>query len=126
MLLDLDHFKEVNDTLGHSVGDQLLQAIGKRLMGLLRKNDTVARMGGDEFLLLLPEIKRMEDVATIARKIIGAVRKPCKINGHSLQITASIGVAIYPGDGEDEDTLMNHADNALYAAKREGRDTYQR
>lgn len=126
MLLDLDHFKEVNDTLGHSVGDQLLQYIGKRLTGLLRKNDTVARMGGDEFLLLLPEIKRIEDVATIARKIIGAVRKPCRINSHTLQITVSIGVAIYPGDGEDEDILMSHADNALYAAKREGRDTYQR
>jgi diguanylate cyclase (GGDEF)-like protein/PAS domain S-box-containing protein len=124
MLLDLDHFKDVNDTLGHSVGDQLLQAVGKRLSGLLRKNDTVARMGGDEFLLLLPEIKKLEDPSIIAKRVIGTVRKPYVINGYKLRITASIGVAVYPHDGQDDDSLMNHADNGMYWAKKDGRNTY--
>ncbi len=126
MLLDLDHFKDVNDTLGHNVGDQLLKAVGKRLIGLLRKNDTVARMGGDEFLLLLPEIKKLEDASTIAKRVMGTVRKPYAINGYKLRITASIGVAVYPHDGQDDDSLMTHADNAMYWAKKEGRNTYQR
>ena len=126
MLLDLDHFKDVNDTLGHSVGDQLLQAVGKRLTGLLRKNDTVGRMGGDEFLLLLPEIKKLRDASTIAERVMGTMRKPYVINGYKLRITASIGVAVYPHDGKDDDSLMNHADNAMYWAKKEGRNTYQR
>jgi diguanylate cyclase (GGDEF)-like protein/PAS domain S-box-containing protein len=126
MLLDLDHFKDINDTLGHSVGDQLLKAVGKRLIGLLRKNDTVARMGGDEFLILLPEMKKLEDASTIAQRVMGTVRKPCVINGHKLRMTASIGVAVYPDDGQDDDSLMNHADNAMYWAKNEGRDTYHR
>jgi diguanylate cyclase (GGDEF)-like protein len=125
-LLDLDHFKDINDTLGHSVGDQLLKAVGKRLIGLLRKNDTVARMGGDEFLLLLPEIKKLGDASTIAQRVMGTVRKPYAINGHKLRITASIGVAVYPNDGQDDDSLMNHADNAMYWAKKEGRNTYKR
>jgi len=126
MLFDLDHFKDVNDTLGHSVGDQLLKAVGKRLTGLLRKNDTVARMGGDEFLLLLPEMKKLEDASTIAKRVMGTVRKPYVINGYKLRITASIGVAVYPDDGQDDDSLMNHADNAMYRAKKDGRNTYQR
>ncbi|NIS59663.1 MAG: diguanylate cyclase [Proteobacteria bacterium] len=123
MLLDLDHFKDINDTLGHKVGDKLLKAVGKRLIGLLRKNDTVARMGGDEFLLLLPEVKKLEDASTIAQRVMGTLRKPCVVNGHKLRITASIGVALYPDDGQDDDSLMNHADNAMYWAKKEGRNT---
>lgn len=126
MVLDLDHFKDVNDTVGHSVGDQLLQAVGKRLTGLLRKNDTVARMGGDEFLLLLTEMKKLEDASTIAERVMGTMRKPYVINGYKLRITASIGVAAYPHDGQDDDSLMNHADNAMYWAKKDGRNTYQR
>ena len=124
MMLDLDYFKDINDTLGHGMGDQLLQAVGRRLTGLLRKNDTVARMGGDEFLLLLPEIAGMEAAVKIAQKILKVVRKPFVIDGHKLQITTSIGIATYPRDGKDGDTLMTYADNAMYRAKKEGRDNY--
>ena len=126
MLLDLDHFKEVNDTLGHSVGDQLLQAASKRLTSLLRKGDTVARMGGDEFLLLLPEIAGGEDAAKIAAKILEAFRKPYVFDGHELCITTSIGIALYPDDGEDEDKLIRNADITMYRAKEQGRDNCQR
>ena len=126
MMIDLDYFKDINDTLGHSVGDELLQAVGHRLTGLLRKNDTVARMGGDEFLLLLPEVARVEAAAKIAQKILKAVREPFVVDGNKLQITTSIGIATYPKDGKDGDSLMTHADNAMYRAKKEGRDTYHR
>ncbi|OGP53331.1 MAG: hypothetical protein A2Y65_05420 [Deltaproteobacteria bacterium RBG_13_52_11] len=126
MLLDLDYFKDVNDSLGHSGGDQLLRAIGNRLRGLLRRDDTVARVGGDEFLLLLSEIARIKDATTIVQKIMEAFRKPFIFDDHELPITTSIGVAIYPNDGDDADTLMKHADIAMYRAKDKGRDTYQR
>ena len=126
MLFDLDHFKDVNDTLGHSVGDLLLQVVGDRLTSLLRKGDTVARMGGDEFMLLLPETAQEEDAAKIAQKILEAFRKPFVFDGHELRITTSIGIAMYPEDGEDGDTLMKNADIAMYRAKDKGRDNYQR
>jgi diguanylate cyclase (GGDEF)-like protein/PAS domain S-box-containing protein len=126
MILDLDYFKDVNDTLGHGMGDQLLRAVGNRLTGLLRGNDTVARMGGDEFLLLLPEIARGEDVAYVAGKILKAIREPFLVDGNRLRITTSIGIATYPTDGKEGDTLLTHADNAMYRAKREGRDNYSR
>jgi diguanylate cyclase (GGDEF)-like protein/PAS domain S-box-containing protein len=126
MLLDLDRFKDVNDTLGHSVGDKLLQAVGDRLTSLLRKSDTVARMGGDEFMLMLPGITQGEDAAKIAQKNLEAFRKPFVFNGHELRITTSIGIAMYPDDGEDADTLMRNADTAMYHAKDQGRDNYQR
>ncbi len=126
MLLDLDHFKVINDTLGHSVGDQLLQVVGERLVSLLRKGDTVARMGGDEFMLLLPEIAQVEDAAEVAARILEAFREPSVFDGHELHITSSLGIALYPDDGEDEDTLMKNADIAMYRAKGEGRDNYQR
>ena len=125
MMLDLDHFKDVNDTLGHSVGDRLLRAVGDRLAGLLRQSDTVARMGGDEFLLLLPEISGREDAARVARKALEAFRKPFVFDDHKLNITTSIGIALYPGDGEDGDTLIKNADIAMYRAKDQGRDNYQ-
>ena len=125
MLIDLDRFKEVNDSLGHSMGDRLLQAVGHTLTHLLRKEDTVARMGGDEFLLLLPEIVNVEDADTIAQKILKLFRTPCTIEGHELHITASIGISIYPNDGEDADTLMKRADIAMYRAKDLGRNGYQ-
>jgi len=125
MLLDLDRFKDVNDTLGHSGGDKLLQAVGSRLTSLLRKSDTTARMGGDEYLLLLPEIKGMEDAAEIAQKVLEAIRKLFMFDSHELRVTTSIGVAIYPDDGEDTDTLIKSADIAMYRAKDEGRDNYQ-
>jgi diguanylate cyclase (GGDEF)-like protein/PAS domain S-box-containing protein len=126
MLLDLDHFKDINDTLGHSVGDQLLRIVAARLTSLLRQSDTVARMGGDEFILVLPELARVEDVTRVAQKILEAFREPFVCDGHELHITTSIGIAIYPYDGEDADTLMKNADIAMYRAKDLGRDSTQR
>ena len=126
MLLDLDHFKHVNDTLGHSVGDQLLQAVGDRLISLLRKSDTVARVGDDEFMLILPGIAREYHADKVAHKILEAVRRPFVFHDHELNITASIGIALYADDGEDGDTLMKNADIAMYRAKDQGRDNYQR
>jgi diguanylate cyclase (GGDEF)-like protein len=125
MLLDLDRFKNVNDTLGHSVGDQLLQVVGERLTSLLRKSDTVARMGGDEFMLLFPGMARMEGAARIAQKILEVFRKPFVFEGHELHITTSIGIALCPDDGEDIDTLVKNADIAMYRAKEQGRNNYQ-
>ena len=125
MLLDLDNFKEVNDTLGHSIGDLLLQAVGERLRSLLRESDTVARMGGDEFMLILPEIAGGEDADKVAVKILEAFRKPFVFDGHETRITTSVGIALYPDDGEDGDTLMKNADIAMYRAKDRGRDDYQ-
>jgi diguanylate cyclase (GGDEF)-like protein len=125
MLLDLDHFKDINDTLGHSVGDKLLRVVGERLAGLLRTSDTIARMGGDEFLLLLTEIARLNDVITIAQKILGVLRKPFAIDDHEFMITTSIGITIFPDDGDTADVLMKNADIAMYRAKERGRDNFQ-
>jgi diguanylate cyclase (GGDEF)-like protein/PAS domain S-box-containing protein len=125
MLLDLDRFKEVNDALGHGVGDNLLQAVGDRLTCLLRKMDTIARMGGDEFLLLLPQIDHEKYAAAIAQKIIGAFHRPFIVDAHEIIITTSIGVVIAPDDGEDADKLVKSADIAMYYAKGLGRDNYQ-
>ena len=125
MLLDLDHFKDVNDTLGHSVGDSLLQVVGNRLTNLLRRSDTAARMGGDEFTLLLPEMSQGENVARVAQKILEAFRESFVFDGHEIHISTSIGIALYPDDGEDADTLMKNADIAMYHAKDRGRDNYQ-
>ena len=121
LILDLDHFKQVNDTFGHSVGDGLLRSVGTRLQNLLRKSDTVARMGGDEFLILLQDISRPESAVTIAGKILKEFKKPFVVEPHTLTVTTSIGIAVHPDDGEDGETLMIHADAALYRAKREGR-----
>ena len=126
MSLDLDHFKDINDTLGHAVGDQLLFSVGKRLTGLLRQEDTVSRMGGDEFFLLLPEVNRAQDAATIAQKVLKAFQEPFVLDDQEISITTSIGVAIYPDEGEDVTTLLRNADVALYQAKQEGRNNYQR
>ncbi len=125
MLLDLDHFKKVNDTLGHSVGDKFLRVVGDRLTGLLRSSDTVARMGGDEFMLILPEMSWGEDVGKVAQKILEAFREPFEFESHELHITTSIGIALYPKDGEDADILVKNADIAMYRAKEQGRDNYQ-
>jgi len=126
MSLDLDHFKDINDTLGHAVGDQLLFSVGKRLTRLLRQEDTVSRMGGDEFFLLLPEVNRAQDAATIAQKVLKAFQEPFVLDDQEISITTSIGVAIYPDEGEDVTTLLRNADVALYQAKQEGRNNYQR
>ena len=125
LFLDLDRFKDMNDTLGHSIGDQLLKTVAGRLTDSLRKEDTVTRLGGDEFTLLLPGMAQTEDVAGIAQKILEAVKKPLTLGGHELNITASIGIAIYPADGEDADALLKNADTAMYHAKEQGRNNYQ-
>jgi diguanylate cyclase (GGDEF)-like protein/PAS domain S-box-containing protein len=126
MILDLDRFKDINDTLGHSMGDLLLKGVAERLKSLLRKSDTVSRMGGDEFVLLLPTITSAQSVEVIARKIVKALRKPFVCEGEILNITASIGIAEFPEQGEDAETLLKNADIALYRVKEQGRDNYLR
>jgi diguanylate cyclase (GGDEF)-like protein len=126
ILLDLDYFKNVNDTFGHNIGDHLLIAVGNRLKGLLRKGDTVARVGGDEFLVLLSEIVQLKDADTVAHNILKAFYKSFVFDEHELLITTSIGLVIYPHDGGDVDTLIKHADVAMYRAKEKGRNNYQR
>ncbi|WP_243309829.1 diguanylate cyclase domain-containing protein [Fundidesulfovibrio agrisoli] len=125
MLLDLDGFKQINDTLGHNIGDQLLQAVAGRLGALLRKSDTVGRMGGDEFLVILPEVKTPEGAAAVAGKMLGAVFETYAIDGHTLKLSTSIGVAFYPWDGSDATTLIQKADMAMYAAKDAGRNAFR-
>ena len=125
LFVDLDRFKNINDTLGHTAGDQLLQEIARRLQGCLRANDTVARLGGDEFVVLLPEIDGPADVENVAQKILGATSKPFATLGQEFHVTASVGISSYPADGEDERTLMKNADIAMYQAKDEGKNNYQ-
>jgi diguanylate cyclase (GGDEF)-like protein len=115
----------VNDTLGHDVGDLLLQATAERLSAALRKGDTIARFGGDEFVLILPDLKVIEDVMQVAQKIVDSFSKPFLINTHQLFVTISIGIAAYPDDGTDESILLKNADIAMYQAKQAGRDQYQ-
>ncbi|MCJ7620057.1 MAG: diguanylate cyclase [Anaerolineae bacterium] len=126
LLMDLDHFKEVNDSLGHTMGDQLLQAVGERLTTLLRESDTICRMGGDEFLILLTGITAVDDVIKVAHRVLESIRRPFVLDGHELEITTSLGMAIYPDDAEDMDTLIRQTDFAMYLAKERGRDNYQR
>jgi len=124
MMLDLDRFKVVNDTFGHSMGDKLLKAAGEALSGLVRKSDTVARVGGDEYLVLLPKIAKIEDATRVAEKILETFRKPFVIDSYQIRVTTSIGVAFYPEDGEDADALLANADTAMYWVKEHGRDDY--
>jgi diguanylate cyclase (GGDEF)-like protein/PAS domain S-box-containing protein len=125
LMLDLDHFKDVNDTLGHRIGDRLLQAVSERLTSLLRESDTVARMGGDEFMLILPEVDRAEDAAVVAEKILKSFQKEFILDGHKLNITTSVGIAIYPDDSEDRGELVKKVDIAMYHAKQAGRNNFQ-
>jgi diguanylate cyclase (GGDEF)-like protein/PAS domain S-box-containing protein len=125
VMLDLDNFKGVNDTLGHDVGDLLLKAAVDRLSSALRKGDTVARFGGDEFVLIFPDLKGIEDAILVAQKIVDSFHKPFLIDTHQLVVTTSIGIAVYPNDGIDEDILLRNADIAMYQAKQAGRDRYQ-
>ncbi len=126
MILDLDRFKEVNDTHGHEAGDQLLRLFVKRLKTLLRKGDQLARMGGDEFVLLLPEVAGDADVAPVADKIVAALAEPFEEEGVEIKVTASIGYALHPDDGDATRDLLKLADRAMYRAKEEGRNRYRR
>lgn len=125
MFLDLDRFKTINDTLGHAAGDQLLKLTTQRLTHCLREEDTIARWGGDEFTLLLPFLKTPEEAAMVAHRIAHALKPVFRLNGHDLHITCSLGIAIYPQDGTDPETLLKNADVALYRAKEQGRNNYQ-
>jgi diguanylate cyclase (GGDEF)-like protein/PAS domain S-box-containing protein len=125
MYIDLDRFKVVNDTLGHAAGDRLLQVVSRRLREVLRGDDTIARLGGDEFAVLLPDLERAEDAGSVGRKLLTALREPITVDGHELHSSASIGISMYPSDGEDLGTLLKHADAALYRSKELGRNTVQ-
>jgi len=125
MFLDLDRFKVVNDTLGHQVGDALLQAVAQRLKACLREGDTLSRIGGDEFMLLLPQIRSRDSVIFIAEKILAALKAPFNIEGNEIFIGVSIGIALYPEDGDSRETLIKHADIAMYHAKDHGRNNFK-
>jgi diguanylate cyclase (GGDEF)-like protein len=124
-MLDLDNFKDVNDTLGHAMGDLFLKAMAERLSAGLREGDTVARLGGDEFVLILPDLETIEDAIQVARKIVDSFCKPFFVDTHQLVVTTSIGIAVYPNDGTDEGILLKNADIAMYQAKQAGRARYQ-
>ena len=119
LYVDLDRFKQVNDTHGHAVGDMLLQAVANRLKGCVRETDTVARIGGDEFVVLLHSIRAADDTDIVVEKIRQVLVQPLRLDGHSVNIQPSIGVARYPDHGTEEKQLFRHADEAMYCAKRE-------
>ena len=125
LFLDLDGFKHINDSLGHPVGDKLLQSIAKCLVSCIRGADTISRQGGDEFVVLLSDLKRSEDAAITARRLLQVVAEAHSIDQHDLHVTASIGVTVYPDDGPDAETLIKNADTAMYQAKENGRQNYQ-
>lgn len=125
LFIDLDHFKTINDTLGHHVGDMLLSHIASRLSFMLRATDTLGRMGGDEFLFLAPDLESMDKLAVIAAKFIEVVAQPIAINSHVLHVTLSIGLCRYPDHGNDRETLLRNADTAMYFAKASGRNNYK-
>src|ERR1700688_4266750 len=125
LCLDLDGFKHINDSLGHPIGDRLLQSIAKRLVDSVRSSDTVSRQGGDEFVVLLSEVDHSEDVAITVKRLLQVAANPHSIDKHDLHVTACIGVSIYPDDGLDAETLIKNADTAMYQAKENGRQSYQ-
>lgn len=125
MLIDLDNFKVINDTLGHDRGDRLLQAVADRLMECVRQEDTLARLGGDEFTVLLETLTGAREVARTAERIIKALSAPFRLDDHEITITASLGISVYPSDGQDLQSLMKNADTAMYRAKAQGKNYYQ-
>jgi diguanylate cyclase (GGDEF)-like protein len=125
IFLDLDHFKEVNDTLGHSVGDRLLQDVAIRIKESVREDDIVARLGGDEFVVMLPHVRHEEDAARIVGKVLARMEEPFRLAGQEVHLTTSAGIALFPQDGEDADTLLKNADAAMYRAKELGRNGFQ-
>ncbi|CAH1086749.1 EAL domain-containing protein [Candidatus Nitrotoga sp. 1052] len=125
MFLDLDRFKAINDTLGHLVGDKLLKIVADRISSVARTSDTVSRLGGDEFAIMLPYIENTDDIATIAVKLLTSIAGPCVIDGNEIEVTTSIGISVFPEDGNDSESLIAHADAAMYQAKGNGRNNYQ-
>ncbi len=125
MFIDIDHFKTVNDTLGHTAGDELLLEMARRLRDCVREDDTVARLGGDEFTVILAELREPEDAVSVAQKILERVEVPITIGNIPIVVTASIGISLYPADGTDPESLLRNADSAMYRAKESGRNTYQ-
>ncbi len=124
MFLDLDHFKVINDSLGHAAGDTLLKSVAKRLAGCTRKTDTVARLGGDEFIILLPYIKNFADVTNLANKVLHAISRPFRIKGREIYTSTSIGISFFPDDADNAEALIRNADLAMYQAKERGRNAY--
>jgi PAS domain S-box/diguanylate cyclase (GGDEF) domain len=124
LFIDLDHFKQINDSLGHQIGDQVLEQVGKQLQTTGRKSDTIARLGGDEFAFLMRDLKHPEDAQVVAQKVLKALEKPFLVESHKLYIGASIGISIYPDNGETSDILLRNADAAMYRAKDNDRNTY--
>ncbi len=124
LFLDLDNFKQINDTLGHAVGDEVLKLVAHCLASSVREADTVSRHGGDEFLILVTEVRQASDAALVAAKVIAALDAPSRVGGHVFYLKASIGISIYPEDGEDAATLIDRADTAMYRAKRDGLDSF--
>jgi diguanylate cyclase (GGDEF)-like protein/PAS domain S-box-containing protein len=125
LFLDLDGFKLINDSQGHDVGDMLLKVVAQRLIGCLRGSDTVCRLGGDEFTVILPAIPSLQDAARVAEKILSTLSKSFSISKRTIVITTSIGISLYPSDGSDPDTLLKEADSAMYRAKEQGKNQYQ-
>jgi diguanylate cyclase (GGDEF)-like protein len=125
LFLDLDGFKQVNDTLGHKFGDKLLKLVAKRAVACVRGSDTVSRLGGDEFVVLLPEVADAGDAALTSEKILAAIASPFAISGRELRLTVCIGISIYPEDGHASDSLIKCADTAMYEAKGKGPGTYR-
>ena len=125
LFIDLDGFKAVNDTYGHAVGDVLLQTVADRITTCLRDKDIITRMGGDEFIALMEDITGSENAILAARKLLEALSKKALCGGHAVSVSASIGISFYPSDAHDVETLLTHADIAMYAAKNCGRNNYQ-
>ena len=125
LFLDLDRFKNINDTLGHATGDTLLQEVARRTRHVVRDMDTVGRTGGDEFVMILPELADNAQAALIAERVLDALRQPFQLDGHQLVITASIGISVSPDDGRDAQLLLKNADMAMYEAKAQGRNNYR-
>jgi diguanylate cyclase (GGDEF)-like protein len=125
LFVDLDHFKTVNDTMGHASGDTLLREVARRLVKSVRAEDTCARIGGDEFVVILPELPKAQDASLVAQKILAGLAVPMNLDGQDVYVSASIGVAIYPTDGLDDETLLRNADAAMFRAKQVGRNNFQ-
>jgi len=125
LFIDLDHFKEINDSLGHSIGDEVLKDVTKKLSNTIRDEDTIARLGGDEFTIIIEDLVQGQDASLLAQKIIEVLTLPIKVKGSELYISCSIGISLHPDDGKSSQDLLKYADAAMYRAKDEGRNNFQ-